>query len=142
MKTFLLTVAFGATIVSGAAFAQDQGGGRGGYMQDMTRAQAQQMADGMFQRFDLNHDGVVTRGEAQQALSQAGGESSGHAEHMLARLFGESQSVTQAQAEAQALTHFDAQDLNHDGTVTAAERQQVRDQRAQTAQPPASAQPQ
>ena len=38
----------------------------------MTRAQAQQMADTMFQRFDLNHDGTVTRQEAEQAASQFG----------------------------------------------------------------------
>ena len=39
----------------------------------MTRQQAQQMADQMFQRFDTNHDGVVTRKEAEQAASQFGG---------------------------------------------------------------------
>jgi len=123
--------------VATAAFATQAGaqsGDRhGGFMQsDMTRQQATQFADMMFQRFDLNHDGVVTRAEAQQALSQAGGEGSGRAEHMLARLFGDSQSVTQAQAEAQAQAHFDAQDLNHDGVVTPAEREQARANRAQS----------
>lgn len=122
MKTFLITVALGAAMVSGAAFAQDQGGGRGGYMQDMTRAQAQQMADSMFQRFDLNHDGVVTRQEADQAASQFGGR----AERMVERVFGTAQSLTLQQFEAQQLARFDRDDANHDGVVTVAERQQAR----------------
>lgn len=122
MKTLLLTVALGATMVSGAAIAQDQGGGRGGYMQDMTRAQAQQMADSMFQRFDLNHDGVVTRQEADQAASQFGGR----AERMVERVFGTAQSLTLQQFEAQQLARFDRDDANHDGVVTVAERQQAR----------------
>jgi len=122
MKTLLLTVALGATMVSGAAIAQDQGGGRGGYMQDMTRVQAQQMADSMFQRFDLNHDGVVTRQEADQAGSQFGGR----AERMVERVFGTAQSLTLQQFEAQQLARFDRDDANHDGVVTVAERQQAR----------------
>ena len=122
MKTLLLTVALGATMVSGAAIAQHQGGERGGYMQDMTRVQAQQMADSMFQRFDLNHDGVVTRQEADQAASQFGGR----AERMVERVFGTAQSLTLQQFEAQQLARFDRDDANHDGVVTVAERQQAR----------------
>jgi hypothetical protein len=122
MKTFLITIALGAATISGAAFAQDQDGGRGGYMQDMTRAQAQQMADGMFQRFDLNHDGVVTRQEADQAASQFGGR----AERMVERVFGTAQSLTLQQFETQQLARFDRDDLNHDGVVTVAERQRAR----------------
>ncbi len=46
MKTLLATIALGATIISTQALAQDQRDGRGGWMQqDMTRQQAQQMAD-------------------------------------------------------------------------------------------------
>ena len=43
--------------------------------QDMTRAQAQQMADVMFQRFDLNHDGDghPRRGRAGPRLQLGGG---------------------------------------------------------------------
>jgi hypothetical protein len=140
MKTFLITIALGATTISGAAFAQDQGGGRGGWMQDMTRAQAQQMADGMFKRFDLNHDGVVTRQEADQAASQFGGR----AERMVERVFGTAQSLTLQQFEAQQLARFDRDDLNHDGVVTVAERQQARAalkaERAAEQMPPPKAQ--
>jgi hypothetical protein len=64
--------------------------------------------------------------------------------------FGSGQSITLQQFEAQALARFDAMDLNHDGTVTAAERQQARQQRGQiqpgtaapvAATPPAAAVP-
>jgi hypothetical protein len=62
---------------------------------------------------------------------------------MIAQAFGDAQSVTLQQFEAKALARFDAQDLNHDGTVTAAERQQAREQRAQTqSQGQPNAQPQ
>jgi hypothetical protein len=124
MRTLLVTVALGAAIISTAAMAQDQRGGRGGWMQDMSRAQAQQMADGMFERFDLNHDGVITRQEAEQAGQQYGGGE--RVERMIDRTFGAAQSLTLQQFEAQQLARFDRDDLNHDGIVTAAERQQAR----------------
>lgn len=127
MKRLLVMIALGATIVSTQAIAQGEpgGGGQVGRMQqDMTREQAKQRADQMFQRFDLNHDGVVTREEAQQALAQFGAGKRG--ERMIDRMFGDSQSMTLPQAEAQALARFDRDDLNHDGVVTAAERQQER----------------
>ena len=119
MKTLLLGITLGATMVSTQALAQE----RGGFMQqDMTRSQAQQMADSMFQRFDLNHDGVVTRDEAQQAAAQFGGRG----QRMVDRVFATVQSLTLQQFEAQQLARFDRDDLNHDGVVTAAERQQAR----------------
>jgi Ca2+-binding EF-hand superfamily protein len=124
MKNLLVTVALGATIVSTQALAQNHGGG-GWMQQDMTRAQAQQMADSMFQRLDANHDGTVTRDEAQQMAAQSGGRGG----RMLDRVFGNAQSQTLQQFETQSLARFDAEDLNHDGTVTAAERQQLRAQR-------------
>jgi hypothetical protein len=41
-------------------------------------------------------------------------------------MFAGAQSITLQQAETQALAHFDAMDLNHDGKVSAAEREQAR----------------
>lgn len=120
MKTLLVTIALGATIIGTQALAQEAGGGM--MQRDMTRAEAQQRADAMFQRIDLNHDGVVTRQEAEQAAAQFGRRG----EKMVDRLFGAAQSITLQQAEAQALARFDRDDLNHDGVVTAAERQQAR----------------
>jgi hypothetical protein len=137
MKKLLITIALGAAFVSAPAVAQ-QGAG-GGYMQrDQTRAEAQQRADMMFQMLDANKDGTVTKAEADAAIAQfqaarGGGDQSGRGAGRLARmvdqLFGTSQAVTLQQFEAMALARFDAQDINHDGTVTAAERQQLRAQR-------------
>jgi len=119
MKTWLAGVALGAAIVSTSAIAQEGGG----YMQqDMTRAEAQQRADQMFQRFDVNHRGVITRQDAEQMAAQFGERG----QRMIDRVFGSAQSLTLQQFEAQQLARFDAMDLNHDGTVTAAERQQAR----------------
>lgn len=113
--------------------AAPQSGLRGNWLQaDMTRQQAQQRADMLFQRLDANHDGVLTRQEAEQAASQMGGQAGGRrAGRLVERLFAQRDSVTQAQFNAQALARFDRQDLNHDGVVTADERQQARGQRRQ-----------
>ena len=142
MKKLLVTIALGATIISAPApaLAQAPGGGeRGGFMQrDQTRQEAQQRADTLFQMMDANKDGAVTRAEADQGLAQLqaargggdnGGRGGGRMQRMIDEVFGASQSLTLAQFEAQVLARFDAQDLNHDGTVTAAERQQARGQR-------------
>ena len=52
---------------------------------------------------------------------------------MIEDAFATTQAITLQQFEAQALARFDAQDLNHDGIVSAAEKQQARTQRqAQT----------
>jgi hypothetical protein len=119
MKTLLVAIALGATAVATQALAQDGGGMMQG---DMTRAEARQRADSMFQRIDLNHDGIVTRQEAEQVAAQFGERG----EKMVNRMFGDAQSITLQQAETQALARFDRDDLNHDGVVTAAERQQAR----------------
>jgi hypothetical protein len=143
MKKVIFAIAFGAAVVSAPVLAQD-GGGRGGFGQrDQTRAEAQQRADMMFQMMDANKDGTVTKAEAEQALAQfqamrggdsnGGGRGAGRLQRMIDEAFATSQSMTLQQFEAQALARFDAMDLNHDGTVTAAERQQLREQRQQGA---------
>lgn len=143
MKKLLVMAALGASLVSAPASAQAPEAA-GGFMQrDFTRQQAQQMADMMFQRLDANHDGTLTRAEADQGAAQfSSPRGGGRIQRMIAQAFGNAQSITQQQFETQALSRFDAQDLNHDGTVTAAERQQVRDQRAQAGQTPAQPQAQ
>jgi hypothetical protein len=123
--------------VQAPAQAAPQPNLRGNWLQaDMTRQQAQQRADTMFQQLDANHDGVLTRQEAQQAASQMGGKGGQggggrFAARMVDRLFAAGDSVTLAQFDAQALARFDRMDLNHDGVVTADERQQSRNQRRQ-----------
>jgi hypothetical protein len=150
MKNLLVTIALGATFVSAPALAQQDAGG-GGYMQrDQTRAEAQQRADTMFQMLDANKDGTVTKAEAEAALAQfqaarggddqAGGRGAGRMQRMLDQAFGTAESLTQAQFDAGVLARFDAQDLNRDGTVTAAERQQLRAQGQAQGQAPAAPQ--
>jgi len=64
-------------------------------------------------------------------------------QRMIADAFATSPSLTLQQFEAQALARFDAADLNHDGIVTAAERQQARAQQGAPApQAPAPGKPQ
>lgn len=142
MKKFLVMTAFAAALVPAAALAQ---GGGGAMMKDQTRAEAQQRTDMLFQMLDANHDGMVTRDEANQALAQfqaSGGESGGHRggrlKSMIDQAFATLQSLTLQQFEAQSLARFDAADTNHDGILSAAERQQARGQQApvQTAQSP------
>src|SRR3954454_21629200 len=118
-KLFLVT-AIGTAIVSAQAGAQPPAPG-GGMQQDMTRQQAQQFADSAFARLDLNHDGTVTRQEADQAIAEAGGHG-----HIIERTFGTAQSLSLTQFEAASLARFDQADANHDGVVTAPERQQAR----------------
>lgn len=133
MRKLLVAIAFGGTFISAPAMAQGFGQGS-----DQTRAEAQQRADMLFQMLDANHDGVVTRAEAQQVAvqfeAQRGdndGRGGGRIQRMLDQAFAASDSLTLQQFEARALARFDAQDLNHDGVVTVAERQQLRQERAQ-----------
>ena len=99
---------------------------RGNRLQaDQTRSQALQRADLMFQRLDSNRDGTLTREEAQSAGPQMG-RGGPRVERLMTRLFGDAQSVTQAQFQAQALARFDRLDLDRNGVITAAERQQGR----------------
>ena len=74
---------------------------------DQTRAEAQQRADMMFQMLDANHDGTVTRAEADQALAQFqasrgenGGHGGGRLQRMIDEAFATSQSLTLQQFEA------------------------------------------
>lgn len=107
---------------------------RGNWLQaDRTRSQAQQMADTLFQRLDANHDGTLTRQEAEQASGAMGGRGE-RAQRMITRAFGDGQSVSLADFEARALARFDRQDLNHDGVVTGDERQQSRSAHQQNKQ--------
>ena len=138
MQKLIITIALGAAIIATPALAQAPGGAGGTMQRDQTRAEAQQRADMMFQMLDTNKDGTVTKAEADAALAQfqaarggddQSGRGAGRMQRMLDQAFGTAQSLTQAQLEAQVLARFDAQDLNHDGTVTAAEREQLRAQR-------------
>ncbi len=136
MKKMIIALAVGVAAVSTPILAQAPGGHRGWGGGDQTREQAKQRADMIFQMIDSNRDGVVTREEAQQALAQfqasrgnseGGSRGGGMMQRMIDQMFANSPSLTLQQFEAQALARFDAQDLNHDGIVTAEERRQARE---------------
>jgi len=104
---------------------------------DLTRDQARDRADALFAAFDRNGDGVVTRDEAKSAgkklmLERAatGRDSApgigGHTLRFLEKRFASAEAVTKAQFEAALLAHFDEMDTNHDGILTAVERQKAR----------------
>jgi hypothetical protein len=135
MKKLLVTAVLGAAMAATPALAQDNGGGHRMH-RDQTRQEAQQRADMLFQMLDANRDGMVTKAEADAALAQfeaarGGDKRSGRMQQMIDDAFSSTQSISLQQFEAQALAKFDAADLNHDGTLSSAERDQRRAQKAQ-----------
>jgi hypothetical protein len=133
MKKLSLMIALGATIVSTQSSAQALGGGQ---QPDLTRQQARDRADQLFTMFDRNHDGVITPDEAQQVgeklmLQRAvtGKDVApgigGHTLQFMEQRFADKPSVTKPEFEQAMLAHFDQMDLNHDGILTAAEREQA-----------------
>jgi hypothetical protein len=140
MKKLLVTIALGATFATTQAGAQALGDQRAA-QSDVTRQQAQERADRLFRMLDVNHDGILTRAEAEQAGAQlharraASGRDvapglGGHTARYLERSFAGAQSVTLQQFEQAMLTHFDQMDVNRDGVLTADERQQARPDRS------------
>jgi hypothetical protein len=124
--------------------------------QQLAEQRRTQRADRMFERLDLNRDGNITREEMGQARNQRAeqrgarrAEAGEHAERRGhhgrrfmrghgrhggfamrggERMFGEQGFVTAEQMRTRAVERFDRMDINRDGTLTAAERQQARQQ--------------
>ena len=135
MKTLIIASALGATVAAtqppvGHPLQRLQQRG-------LSRGQARDRADQLFERFDLNHDGYVTRGEAQLLgsklllLRASTGRDfapgiGGHTLRFLERRFAGVDAATRQQFEAAFLAHFDEMDVNHDGILTAAEREQAK----------------
>ena len=100
-----------------------------------------QMAGRMFERLDADNDGSISRAEFDEGHSRMQAQRGEHramrrmrhgAAGMRAmRMFGDQGFVTRDQMRERALTRFDRLDANSDGTVTAAERRQAREQRRQ-----------
>jgi EF-hand domain pair/EF hand len=87
----------------------------------------------LFDRADANKDGVVTRAEFDAAAANGGlhfrqaGLHHGFGDRMFATADTDKDGrVSLAEAQQLALQHFDAADLNHDGTLTPDERKQAR----------------
>jgi hypothetical protein len=130
MKMSFAVAAFSAAISATGVTAQPPP------PSDLTRQQVRDRADELFDRFDLNHDGHVTRSEARVLgrrlllLRAATGRDvapgiGGHTLRFLEHRFAGRQEVTKPQFEAAFLAHFDDMDVNHDGILTAAERQEA-----------------
>ncbi|MES2137184.1 MAG: hypothetical protein V4502_09025 [Pseudomonadota bacterium] len=99
----------------------------------ITREEALGRADNLFELLDSNHDGILTRGEAQRSglrLRTLGASLhrdiahgiGGHTMRFFEHRFAGSRTVTREQFEQAMLAHFDAMDANHDGILTADER--------------------
>jgi Ca2+-binding EF-hand superfamily protein len=105
MKSLLLSaVALAAVAGIAPALAQSApaGGQRPMQMKSLTRAEVTQKVQERFAKLDANHDGVITRDEAEAA-----------AQMMHARM--------EQRMEKRGDAFFDRLDANHDGVVTKAE---------------------
>lgn len=95
----------------------------------------QQMREKMFARLDTNGDGSISKAEFMADRGPEGrgpgkmhGKGRGHfgGHRFGAGRLGEDKVMTQSEFVAKALQRFDAQDTNHDGTVTPEERRAAR----------------
>lgn len=142
IKSLIFTAIFIAACAT-PAFAQaspPQAGAVPADLAPITRDEALQRADSLFNQLDLNHDGTVTRDEALQATMQLRAERKatgvdvapgigGHTARFLERQFEGVQSINRQQFEQAMLAHFDEMDLNHDGVLSTEERQQAKSKR-------------
>jgi hypothetical protein len=134
MTKILLSAAIAVAAFAGPALAQPLSASGGA---DITRQQAIQRADGLFDMLDVNHDGLLMRSEAARAGAQLRAQRAssgidvapgvgGHTARYLEHRFAGARSITREQFERAMLAHFDRMDLNRDGVLTAGERQQAR----------------
>ncbi|MCZ8087912.1 MAG: hypothetical protein O9257_11345 [Brevundimonas sp.] len=138
MKGIILIAALGLT--AGAAAAQDRGGplARADADNDgvITRAEFIEARLAPLRRLDADGDGTVTRAEGEAvgaAMAARGGARPGPRSEQGARPRGERRGmrgldqlpITLAQAEARAAEDFARFDLDGDGRLTAAEREEL-----------------
>ena len=102
----------------------------------ITRQEAVERADQLFDALDANHDGLLTRREAMMAGRRLRAEREstgidvkpgigGHTERFFERRFAGERVVTRREFELAMLDHFDRMDTNHDGVLTPDERAQA-----------------
>ncbi|HEU4969816.1 hypothetical protein [Sphingomonas sp.] len=87
------------------------------------------MAADMFDRTDANHDGTISRdewnaGAAKLAAMHGRGRPMMRHMAMMADADGD-RAISRDEFQKRALEHFDRADANHDGTISAAEREQA-----------------
>lgn len=133
MKKLLFTVALGALVSTQAGAQAPAAQTPVAQTQPLTRQQAADRADRLFDMLDLNHDGILTRDEVMQAGRHLRAERlltgrdvapgiGGHTARYLERSFSSVESATKPQFRAALLAHFDKMDRDHDGVLTAEER--------------------
>jgi Ca2+-binding EF-hand superfamily protein len=124
MKKLAYAGAAVAALVAIPAMAQIGGERRERMAEPMTRASVQAMVEAKFARIDSNHDGFVTREEAE---ANAGSGRGGMRDRMEQRRGdmqgpgGGGQGDMQGRGEDRRAGRFDRLDANHDGSISRAE---------------------
>jgi hypothetical protein len=93
---------------------------------DPTRDQVKAMASGLFDRLDVNHDGIATREEAEQIRAQLPPAPVGSPQQQIGQVFALVPSISREQFVAVIVGAFDQADLNHDGKLTKDERDKAK----------------
>src|SRR5689334_12551240 len=100
---------------------------------NITRDEAIERADRLFDALDANHDGFLTRREATVTGMRLRAERAstrvdvapgigGHTERFFEHRFAGERTITRREFELAMLAHFDRMDTNHDGVLTPDER--------------------
>ena len=100
---------------------------------NITRDEAVQRADRLFDALDANHDGFLTRREAMVTGMRLRAERAstgvdvapgigGHTERFFEHRFAGERTITRREFEMAMLDHLDRMDTNHDGVLTPVER--------------------
>ena len=125
----VIGAAIAALAFAGAASAQGGGGGRLMQMDtnhdgSITRAEAEASRAAMFQRLDADHDGFVTQAE-RDAARQARGQNSDRPAPPRGQMMNADTNndgrISRQEFMAQPYRIFDVMDADHNGTITAAE---------------------
>src|SRR6187402_1030139 len=126
----LLVAALPLLIVTPVLAQEPPAGGSGrNWNASQTKADAEERASMIFGQLDANHDGFITQDEIATFTKMMGDNP--RMTGRVSKMFTDSDAdhdgkVSAAEAKAHADAAFDAADTNHDGILTADERQAAR----------------